>query len=435
MSQLTRLSWGRLPYPAPAEVVEIVSADQLARARPPLLAYGLGRSYGDVCLNPGGTLLRTRHLRRILDFDAGRGRLRAEAGVSVAEVLSVILPAGWCLPVLPGTQFVTLGGAVANDVHGKNHHRDGSFGRFVRSLELWRSDGSRMTCSRDEHAALFAATIGGLGLTGLIRSVEIDLIPVSSARIAQRSTRFHRLDDLFVLNDRAAGSARYTVAWIDLMGPRGRGIFFEGDHEGGADLPERRPRAKPRVSMPLDAPGPLISRTTSRVLNALYWRNHPAGPSDRSVSFERFFFPLDAIGGWNRLYGRRGFYQYQFAVPHEGARAVVSSVLDAVGRHPVTAPLAVLKSLGGRPSPGMLSFPMPGITLAIDVANHGEKTHRLFAELDAVVRDAGGRLYPAKDARMSAHDFQRAYPRWREFLQHVDPAFSSAFWRRVARTD
>lgn len=428
-------SWGRTVSAPPAHIHPLAPLDHAlpSPAGRTLLARGLGRSYGDVCLNGGGTVLNTSALSRVLAFDRQRGIIRAEAGISLAALLAEIVPAGWFLPVTPGTKYVTLGGAIANDVHGKNHHRDGSFGRFVRSFELWRSDGARLACSAQENADMFSATIGGLGLTGLIRWAEIQLIPIESDRIIQTGTRFGSLAEYFALNEAASGDARYTVAWIDAMATgasRGRGIYLAGDHAPG-DLPPAGPPHEPRWRVPLDAPGMLLNRGASRAFNALYWRRQRQPVTQSVVHYEPFFYPLDALGDWNRLYGRRGFFQYQFVVPHADAQEVVASVLERIAAYQVTAPLAVLKTFGDVPSPGMLSFPMPGVTLAVDFANEGDRTRRLFAELDALVRQPGGRLYPAKDACMTAEDFQQQYPRWRDFAEHVDPAFSSSFWRRV----
>jgi FAD/FMN-containing dehydrogenase len=433
MSDDAARSWGRRPYPAPAAVAPLASTDaQLpAPAGHSLLARGLGRSYGDVCLNDGGTVLDTREMSGVLAFDRQRGVIRAEGGTTLAALLARVIPHGWFLPVTPGTRFVTLAGAIANDVHGKNHHRDGTLGRHVRALELWRSDGSRLACSPTENTDLFAATVGGLGLTGVIRWAEISLAPIESPFVEQQTTRFGSLRDYFALDAGASGDARYTVAWIDAMAgrdARGRGVYFSGDHAAGS-LPPDAPARAPRWRVPLEAPNALITRTASRAFNALYWRR--AGGARQRVHYEPFFYPLDALGAWNRLYGPRGFYQYQLVVPLADALPVVRAALERIAAHGVTAPLAVLKTFGSAPSPGMLSFPMPGVTLALDVADEGYRTLRLFADLDALVRQAGGRLYPAKDATMSGEDFRAQYPRWREFLDHVDPGFSSTFWRRV----
>ena len=249
--------------------------------------------------------------------------IRCEAGLTLAELLAVAVPAGWFPPVTPGTKFVTVGGAIANDVHGKNHHRDGTFGRFVRRFELWRSSGEKLVCSPDEHADLYRATIGGLGLTGLIRWAEIQLTPVANDQIDLRRERFASLDDFFRINAEANARSRYTVAWIDTTATGaklGRGLYIEGDHApgppDGPPLPAPGEPMTPRVRVPFDAPGGLLNTATVRAFNALYYRQQLKPVVRKRTHFEPFFYPLDAIGDWNRLYGKRGFFQYQFVVPH-----------------------------------------------------------------------------------------------------------------------
>lgn len=428
-------SWGRIPAAQPARVERIApSAEALPDAAGlPVLAYGRGRSYGDLCLNDGGLVLDTSALDRILAFDAERGVVRCEAGVTLAQLLAVIVPAGWFLPVTPGTKYVSVGGAIAADVHGKNHHRDGTFGRWVRRFELWRSDGRRLVCSPEEDADLFRATIGGLGLTGLIRWAEIQLIPIESDRIDLTRTRFGALGDFFRINEEACTRSRYTVAWIDTTatGARlGRGLYMEGEHATGS-LPQPDAPAEPRLRVPLDAPAWALNRLTVQAFNALYWRQQRRPVVQKRVHYEPFFYPLDAVGGWNRLYGRRGFFQYQFVVPFEHGAEATREILRRIAHSGEASFLAVLKTFGDVPSPGLISFPMPGITLALDFPNRGERTRRLFRDLDRLVREAGGRLYPAKDACMTAEDFRAFYPAWTRFSEFVDPAFSSSFWRRV----
>ena len=426
-------SWGRVPPSAPARVEGL---DPDAEALPdtaPMLAYGRGRSYGDACLNNGGTLLDTAALDRILGFDPETGIVRCEGGVTLAQLLALAVPKGWFLPVTPGTKFVTVGGAIANDVHGKNHHRDGTFGRFVPRFELWRSDGSKPVCSPGEHADLYRATIAGLGLTGLIRWADVQLLPVQSDEIAMQRTRFGSLDEFFAINAWANARSRYTVAWIDTTatGPGlGRGLYLEGDHAPGY-LPAEGAVSEPRLRAPRDAPAWALNRLSVRAFNALYWRQQLRPVVRKRVHYEPFFYPLDAVGDWNRIYGRRGFFQYQFVVPHEDGHGAIRELLDRIATSGEASFLAVLKTFGDLESPGLLSFPMPGVTLALDFPNRGERTRRLFRALDALVREAGGRLYPAKDACMTAADFQRFYPAWEVFQEHVDPAFSSSFWRRV----
>ncbi len=425
-------SWGQLPARAARE--ERWWADRAA-ALPStgstLLAYGNGRSYGDLCLNSDATLLHTRGMDRFIAFDPASGVLRCEAGVLLSEILALFVPRGWFLPVTPGTCHVTLGGAVASDVHGKNHHRAGSFGCHVRCFELLRSDGTRRLCSGQENAEWFAATIGGLGLTGLITWVEIELKAIAGTGIAVDNSRFEGLDEFFAINAAAEAGHEYTVAWIDCLAATPRGILMAGDHAApdGAAEGSRAPRAPLRLPLaPPNLPVSLINELSLRAFNQLYY--HRRLPARSLVHYLPFFYPLDSIAHWNRLYGRRGFFQYQFVLPL-AERAALAEILRDIAASGQGSFLAVLKTFGAATSPGLLSFPMPGVTLALDFPNHGAATLALFDRLDAIVGAAGGRLYAAKDARMSGEFFRRSNPRLDEFLPYIDPQFSSDFARRV----
>ena len=423
-------AWGRLPHAPPARV-EPARPGRPFSGDLPRLAYGRGRSYGDVCLNEGGVILDTSALNRAVAFDPVRGVLRAEAGMTLAEVLALIVPHGWFLPVTPGTQFVTLGGAVANDVHGKNHHRVGTFGRFVTAIDLVRSTGERVALAPGDD--LFRATVGGLGLTGLMTSVEIRLLKIESDRIDQATTRFERLSDFFAISARASARSPYVVAWLDALHPAGRGLLIEGDHAAGGDagLAAAPPVARPALSLPFDAPEWALSPLAVRAFNAVYYRKSRGRHTTAQTHYRPFFYPLDAIGDWNRGYGRRGFFQYQFVVPFEDGEGAVRAVLRQLAAARAGSFLSVLKTFGELASPGMLSFPRAGVTLALDLPNRGERTVRLLRACDAVVREAGGAVYPAKDACMTPESFRAFYPQWEAFAAHVDPAFSSSFWRRV----
>jgi FAD/FMN-containing dehydrogenase len=425
---MTMGSWGQLPAPPAAE--ERWWSDRAAvlpSVERSMLAYGNGRSYGDVCLNSGATLLHTRGMDRFIAFDEAAGVLTCESGVLLSEILDLFVPRGWFLPVTPGTRFVTVGGAIANDVHSKNHHGAGTFGCHVRRFELLRSDGSRRICSPEENADWFAATIGGLGLTGLITWVEMALKRVSGVGIGVENKRFYSLDAFFELNAEAEAKHEYTVAWIDCLAKNPRGIFMAGDHSAGSGFPGR---TKKPLSFPVTLPISLINRLSLRAFNQAYFRR-PL--HDNAVAhYEPFFYPLDGVLHWNRLYGRQGFFQYQFVLPMD-ARDALDDVMRCIAESGQGSFLAVLKTFGAIPSPGMLSFPMPGVTLALDFPNGGAPTLALFDHLDAIVSLAGGRLYAAKDARMSSAFFQTSYPRLDEFMVYVDPKFSSDFARRVLR--
>ncbi|MDP2795447.1 MAG: FAD-binding oxidoreductase [Sulfurisoma sp.] len=423
-------SWGNLPYDPPCRQRRLFDrAAPLPTGEAPLLAYGNGRSYGDVCINSGGELLQTRGLDRYLAFDDATGILRAEAGVLLDDIIRVFLPRGWFLPVTPGTRFVTLGGALANDVHGKNHHVAGTFGCHVPRFELLRSDGGRIECSPTENAELFAATIGGLGLTGLVTWIELRLRRVPGPAIAVENRRFHGLAEFFALNIEAEKTHEHVVAWIDCLAREPRGILMAGNHAAAsaAAVPPA-PTFSPAV--PFTPPLSLVNRASLAAFNAAYF--HKPLPARATVHCLPYFYPLDNLLYWNRIYGRRGFYQYQCAVPQAVQQDATAALLAAIRESGQGSFLAVLKTLGDMASPGMLSYPLPGANLALDFPNGGAHTLELFKRLDAIVRDAGGRLYPAKDARMPGDLFRQGYPQWRKFSQYVDPKFSSNFWRRVA---
>lgn len=421
-------SWGRWPRCTPALELQLHDRDApLPRGEGAgLLPHGLGRSYGDVALNHHGTVLHTRGLDRFIDFDRATGVLRAEAGVSLDQILRLVVPQGWFLAVTPGTRFVTLGGALANDVHGKNHHRAGSFGCHVRAFELQRSDGSRRRCSPAEHADWYAATIGGLGLTGLVTWVEIQLVPISQPWLWVHHRRFGHLDDYWALDAEFGSRHEHAVAWVDCL-HGGRGIHSAGDFVGAqAELPRHR-SAKRRF--PFDPPVSLVNGPSLRAFNAAYY--HRPLAAQGLQHFEPFFYPLDAVQDWNRVYGRAGFFQYQCVLPRPAMREGAAELLRRIGRSGQGSFLAVFKTFGERRSPGLLSFPRPGATLALDFPHRGEATLALLRELDAVVTDAGGALYPAKDARMGPALFRLGYPRLDTFVPYIDPVFSSSFWRRV----
>jgi len=397
-----------------------------------VLPFGNGRSYGDSCLNPGGALLETRALDRFIRFDRETGLLASEAGVLLDDILRLAVPAGWFLPVVPGTAYVTVGGAIANDVHGKNHHRAGTFGRHVRELELLRSNGERLKCSRVEHPQWFSATIGGLGLTGVITWAELQLTRIPGPWLAMEVVRFANLEQFFELCDESDREFEYTVAWIDCLarGRRlGRGLLQRANHSEIADR-DRRAHVR-QLSVPFMSPISLVNAVTLRVFNTLHYHRQWSPRARYTVDLREFFFPLDWVLHWNRLYGPRGFYQYQCVLPGLFARDATAQLLETVALRGQGSFLAVIKRFGSPTSPGMLSFPRAGVTLALDFPNKGASLEHLFRELDEVVSVAGGRLYPAKDARMPGTLFRSGYPRWQEFARYVDPVCSSSFWRRV----
>jgi FAD/FMN-containing dehydrogenase len=439
MGRLHHQSWGR--YPRARQTVRFV--DWISGALPfhaedtALLPYGLGRSYGDCCLNDEGILLDTTRLNRFISFDAENGILRCESGVSLADILELVVPKGWFLPVTPGTKFVTVGGAIANDIHGKNHHRAGTFGNHTLRFELARSSGQRIPCSPVENAEWFNATIGGIGLTGLITWAEIRLKRIRTASLDVETIRFDNVAEFLSLSAESDRNFEYTVAWVDCFSggdSLGRGLFMRANHADtgqAVSLHPGRPGRNGRLTIPFDAPDILLNDPLMKVFNGLYYRRQRGKRSRNILSYEPFFYPLDVLGQWNRLYGKHGFFQYQCVVPYEGHREAACSILKTVAHSSPGVYLAVLKLFGDAQSPGMLSFPRPGLTFALDIPNRGQASFALMDRLDAIVRQAGGAVYPAKDARMSPESFDAYFPRWRDFEPCVDPKFSSSFWRRV----
>ncbi|MCC5850842.1 MAG: FAD-binding oxidoreductase [Verrucomicrobia bacterium] len=432
----TLRSWGLQPLPAPQTPVSIRSRHATLPRSPDktMLPRGLGRSYGDVCLNGDGLLLMTDPLDRWISFDPLTGILQCEAGVSLDAILKLAVPRGWFPSVTPGTRFVSVGGAIANDVHGKNHHRAGTFGAHVRGFELLRSDGARQWCSRTSHADRFRATIGGLGLTGLITWAELQLQPIHNPMMDTEDLRMDGLSAFFDLADESDAHWDYTVAWVDGLASGeklGSGIFMRGNHARPDDATPTTKKLRKPVEVPLHAPDFALNRHSIRLLNFMQDLKLRGDRQQKQIHFAPFFYPLDGVGGWNKLYGRRGFFQYQFVVPRSGQQSPVRDILRTLSESDESVFLAVLKCFGDAPPEGLLSFPRPGVTLALDFPNRGDSTLNLMKELDEIVFSNGGALYPAKDARMSPDHFRRGFPALDLFQTHIDPAFSSDFARRV----
>lgn len=399
-----------------------------------VLGAGLGRSYGDSGLDPEGRLISGRSLDRFMALDLERGVLRAEGGASLDCILQLIAPKGWFLPTTPGTRFVTLAGAVANDVHGKNHHLTGSIGRHVRRIGLLRSDGGPLELSPHQSSELFFATLGGLGLTGFIEWVELQLVRAPSGFLDQEAVGFSGLDGYFDLVADSNDRFEHVAAWIDCSASGaalGRGVMFRANWSAEGGWVPHSPRAKLRV--PLEAPGWLLNRMSVKAFNGAYHRLQSARPGPRKVPYASVFYPLDAIGDWNRLYGAAGFFQHQSVAPPGAERETMREMLGVIAASGQGSFLAVLKSMGDKDSGGLISFPRPGASLALDFPNRGRRTLDLLERLDRIVVDAGGRIYPAKDGRMSAETFRAGYPRWQALEALRDPLFQSAFWRRVTQ--
>ncbi len=426
-------SWGRYPT-LPADIAPLSWTTDFPLRNPvatQMLPVGAGRSYGDVCLLENGTLLAARGMDRMLHFDPATGILRCEAGVTLAEILDFAVPLGFFLPVTPGTKYVTMGGAIANDIHGKNHHVAGTFGGHVLRFELVRSDGSKLICSPRENRDWFQATIGGMGLTGLITWAEIRLRPIVSRKINYRGDKFVGFDEFLAIS-KAASEVEYTVAWIDCVSSGknfARGIFMQGTHSETPDL--LKPSKEPKLVFPIELPEFALNSATVGLFNFAYYNKQLSKTASSVVDYEPFFYPLDSVLEWNKMYGKSGLLQFQCALPWDTDNHGITQIMKAITASGLASFLAVLKVFGDVPSPGMLSFPIPGLTLALDFPIRDEISFDLLQRLAEITLEHGGRMYPAKDARMTAHQFQTFYPQWEKFAPYVDPAFNSSFWKRV----
>ncbi|MDQ3484292.1 MAG: FAD-binding oxidoreductase [Actinomycetota bacterium] len=431
----TLSGWGRtaptvavLVRPRSAQEVSALLAQRPERG---LIGRGLGRSYGDAAQNAGGVVLDCTGLAPSRIIDATTGIVTAAAGISLDGLMRELLPLGWFVPVTPGTRYVTVGGAIAADIHGKNHHVDGSFGNAVTALTLVTPGGQTRKITSERNPKLFWATIGGMGLTGVVVDATFRCIPVETSRIRVDTERAENLDDALDRMTRSDEAYRYTVAWIDLLAQGsslGRSVLTRGDHATRGELePRQRSGAlafdpKVRLAAPPWVPPGLLNRFTVRAFNEMWFHKAPVERRGEIQGLTAFFHPLDGMAGWNRLYGPRGLVQYQFVVPF-GAEDVLRHVVERIARSGCASFLAVLKRFGeGNPAP--LSFPIPGWTLALDLPVGDETLPRLLAELDEQVVCAGGRVYLAKDSVLSADLLPRMYPRleeWRGVRHSVDP--------------
>ena len=439
--------WGRYPrlnaHCARPERRAEVGEALADRQGSPLLAHGLGRSYGDAALIEGGRVVLTSRLDRMLDFDPQTGWVRCEAGVSVLDLIQTFMPRGFFPPVVPGTQFVTIGGAIANDIHGKNHHVDGTFCDHIRNVELLTASGDIVVCDQTQNAELFWATVGGLGLTGVVLSAEVQLQKVDNPYIEMESIRVENLDHFFEVSAQS-GDYSHTVSWIDCTSrgaSMGRGIFMRGRHAAPGVTAEPgvvsklAELASPLLDVPFDGPSWLLNKATVRVFNEAYYRKQLTAQSETVSHYEPFFFPLDFVRNWNRIYGKRGFLQYQMVVPKDPEHRAVRAVLEAISGSGMASFLAVIKEFG-EDVHGGLSFPQPGTTLALDFPNYGPPLFELLSRLDRIVVEAGGRVYLGKDARLSRDDFQQMYPKWADWKavrDQWDPkgVFSSGLGQRL----
>ncbi|WP_288415308.1 FAD-binding oxidoreductase [uncultured Novosphingobium sp.] len=430
--------WGRFPQAEcavvrPRDVAGVKSA--LARNAGDLIARGNGRAYGDSALNPAQTL-DMRGLDRVLAFDEQTGQVVAEAGVLLADLIELFLPRGWFPSVTPGTKFVSLGGAIASDVHGKNHHKHGSFGAFVDWIDVLGSDGVIRRASRDEEAELFGWTVGGMGLTGVILRAALRLTRVQTGWIKQTMRPAPDLATAMALFEQAQ-DATYSVGWIDCLASgaaTGRSLVMLGEHATLSDLTEKQradrwvEKSRGKKSVPLDFPSFALNSLSVKAFNTLYYANGRRQAGASLIDYDSYFYPLDAILEWNRIYGRTGFAQFQCVIPLEASHAGLTALLGEIARSGQGSFLAVLKRMGAQDSP--FSFPMEGYTLALDFPMR-QQTPGLFAELEAIAIDHGGRFYLAKDSLLTPERLRLSDPRVEAFTQMREASGAAARFRSL----
>ena len=430
--------WGRYPR-ADCAVVRPRDADgvalAVADAQGPMIARGNGRAYGDSALNTDRTI-DMRGLDRILDFDPGTGQVVAEAGVLLADLIEVFLPRGWFPAVTPGTKFVSIGGAIASDVHGKNHHKHGSFGAFVDWIDVLEPDGVVRRASRDEEPDLFAWTLGGMGLTGVILRAAIRLTPVETGWIRQRMVAAPDLATAMELFEQAQ-DATYSVGWIDCLASgdaMGRSLVMVGEHAMLAELDDKQRedrwvrKARGKKSVPLDFPSVALNSLSVRAFNKLYYANGALHAGPALIDYDSYFYPLDAILEWNRIYGRKGFAQFQCVIPLAASCEGLQALLRAIARSGQGSFLAVLKRMGAQDS--RFSFPMEGYTLALDFPMRSS-TPALFAELEAIAIDHGGRFYLAKDSLLTPTRLRQSDSRTAAFTKMREASGAAARFRSL----
>lgn len=438
MNSVKIANWGNYPV-VDAQVAEFGKREEIIknlRTLPSCVIRGAGLSYGDASL--AGNILSTMKFNKILQFDAQAGIITVEAGATLDEILKVIVPKGWFLPVTPGTKFITAAGAVAGDVHGKNHHSEGAFCRYVTKLDLLMADGTEIACTSASTPELFKTVCAGLGHGACILTVQFKLKPIKTAFIRQRNVIVENLDDMMAkLQD--FGSTTYSVSWIDCLArgnSLGRGVLMLGEHATTDEVKDRdllRVHSNPKVTAPFFFPSFLLNSLTVQSFNFLFYNKYKLATKDFIVHYDPYFYPLDFVRNWNKLYGRRGFLQYQFVIPFDNSAKGLRIILDKISKSGLASFLAVLKGMG--PGENILSFPMPGFTLALDFPV-SDKIFPLLNELDKIVVDLGGRIYLVKDARMSSDTYWKGYPNASEFKRLVtafdpDHKFSSLLSKRL----
>jgi len=406
-------NWGNYPK-ADGKVIPVATNEELKQSivnEPELIAQGNHRSYGDSAF--ASTVIDMKDRDYFLDFDQEKGILHCQSGLLFADILKIIIPKGWILPVLPGTQFVTVGGAIASDIHGKNHHKQGTFGQHVLSIRLMLADGSIKTCGKDNNPQLFRASCGGMGLTGIILDAKIQLMAIKSDSIKQKVIKTNDLKQTFkVFEDNQHSS--YSVAWIDCMASdneRGKGLVMLGEFQPQGGL---KHEVKSKLKLPVFFPAFILNSWSMKIFNYLYYRFAKEGSNVLSIN--QFFFPLDSISGWNRMYGKKGFLQYQLVLPLENSYEGMLEILNKIAKSKQGSFLVVLKRMGPA-NDNLISFPIEGYSLALDF-KYSKKLLVLLEQLDKIVIKHKGRLYLCKDARMSQNTFNQGYARADEFRQY-----------------
>lgn len=404
--------WGKYPT-IDAEVLLPQTHNDCAnylKSKEIVLPRGMGRSYGDSANSP--TVIESTYLDHFIEFDEATGVLTCEAGVSIREMLQLIVPKGWFVPVTPGSSFVTIGGAIASDVHGKNHHLSGTFSEHLLSFDLMLGSGEIIGVTKDNYSDIFRATCGGMGLTGLILSARIQLKPIQSSRIIQSTIKTNCLEEVCEQFEENHAST-YSVAWIDCLAKGkqlGRSLLMLGEHSQDGPLELEKKKSQ---NLPIDMPQSLLNQYSIKAFNALYYHRVFSKKKTEIISLEPYFYPLDAIGNWNRLYGKAGFVQYQFVLPKALGVKGLRKILEVIVKSGKGSFLAVLKAFGGA-NENYLSFPIEGYTLALDF-KMSEGTVQLIKQLDTMVVEMGGRIYLTKDALMTEASFKKTYPQWEQF--------------------
>lgn len=437
MNDHNYFSWGRLKRTSAPQVIKPNNYEDLLknlkkhRKLGKVLPIGMMRSYGNSCLIKEGLMLDMTEFRKINSFDEQSGLINVQAGISLDELLKFIVPKGWFVPTSPGTKYVTIGGAIANDIHGKNHHKFGSFCNSVKKMKVLSTEG-KLQLLEDPDDEMFRATCGGLGLTGLILEAEIQLAEIKSSYLNVETIKFNNLKEFFEIEKQSIENYEFTVSWIDLTNESkyfGRGLFQRANWADDKDL---TPHSSLRIPIPFSLGFNLVGKKLMKLFNFLYFSKNLKKKTKEKTHYGSFFYPLDVLKGWNKLYGKNGFSQYQFVLPEENSKTGLDEILKVLKNDKFMPRLCVLKTFGKIPSLGHLSFPLKGTTLAMDFPINIKKNKNLYSKLDEIVIKNGGRIYPAKDSFMNSRTFQSSYKNFLKFKKFKDTHISSDFWERVS---